>query len=401
MDQQRIRRNAAAGQGSGAAGAERTPAPSSIPNSVFAADSPSREDLEAAMSAKMVRFRTQQLPSAEQEADRLGQLARGAATPAEVKSRLGAELGADFTSVRFHTGPDAEEAAGSIGAKAYTVGRDVYFGAGGFDPAVAAHELVHTVQQGAVAGEGVSVSAPAGQVQMKPEDPLLVIRQEILDAEREEKELKKEGRLAKKELRHAGTGNVALHKGPVDAIDDTRRRFRQAVGGIGIIEQHEAEPLLLYQQGITALPVVLIAVGTGTQQRERIEHQQGAVETATAAVETMVVCGKQYIESALFYRIKKFIGRREGRIAPIGLAGERDFEVGNSQVGLGNQRLHSREAVAVIIPAATVAGGIDLCLVLHEVSCKNQCNPLLRGEGYTAQKKEGYEKTTHSHTESF
>ena len=118
MDQQRIRRNAAAGQGRGAAGAERAPAPSSIPNSAFAADSPSREDLEAAMSAKMVRFRTQQIPTAEEEADRLGQLARGAATPAEVKSRLGAELGADFTSVRFHTGPDAEEAAGSIGAKA-------------------------------------------------------------------------------------------------------------------------------------------------------------------------------------------------------------------------------------------------------------------------------------------
>ena len=206
MDQQRIRRNAAACQGRGAAGAERAPVPSSIPNSAFAADSPSREDLEAAMSAKMVRFRTQQIPTAEEEADRLGQLARGAATPAEVKSRLGAELGADFTSVRFHTGPDAEEAAGSIGAKAYTVGRDVYFGAGGFDPAVAAHELVHTVQQGAVTGEGVSVSAPAGQVQMKPEDPLLVIRQEILDAEREKKELKKEGRLAKKELRHAVRG---------------------------------------------------------------------------------------------------------------------------------------------------------------------------------------------------
>ena len=206
MDHQRIRRNAAAGREGRAAGTEQAPALASIPNSALAADSSSRGDLEAAMSAKMERFRARQIPTAEQEADQLGQLAQGAATPAEVKSRLGAELGADFAPVRFHTGPDAEKAAGSIGAKAYTVGRDVYFGAGGFDPAVAAHELVHTVQQGAVSGEGVSISAPAGQVQMMPEDPLQIIRQEILDAERERKELKKEGRLAKKELRHAVRG---------------------------------------------------------------------------------------------------------------------------------------------------------------------------------------------------
>ena len=206
MDHQRIRRNAAAGREGRAAGTEQAPALASIPNSALAADSSSRGDLEAAMSAKMERFRARQIPTAEREADQLGQLAQGAATPAEVKSRLGAELGADFAPVRFHTGPDAEKAAGSIGAKAYTVGRDVYFGAGGFDPAVAAHELVHTVQQGAVSGEGVSISAPAGQVQMMPEDPLQIIRQEILDAERERKELKKEGRLAKKELRHAVRG---------------------------------------------------------------------------------------------------------------------------------------------------------------------------------------------------
>lgn len=154
MMHQKTRRDTAAGKTGEAArvSTERFVPP--IPNSSFGLDAPSAGNLAEAMSARMERFRAHQIPSAEQEADQLGALAKGAATPAEVKYRLGQELGADFSPVRFHTGPDAVDAAGSMGAKAYTVGRDVYFGAGGFDPVVAAHELVHTVQQGAVAGEG-------------------------------------------------------------------------------------------------------------------------------------------------------------------------------------------------------------------------------------------------------
>ena len=45
---------------------------------------------------------------------------------------------------------------------------DVYFGEGGFDPSVAAHELVHTVQQGLVESSTPTVSAPGGEVQMLP-----------------------------------------------------------------------------------------------------------------------------------------------------------------------------------------------------------------------------------------
>ena len=46
-----------------------------------------------------------------------------------------------------------------MGVKAWAQGRDVYFGKGGFDPKVAVHELVHTVQQGSVKGTA-SVSMP-------------------------------------------------------------------------------------------------------------------------------------------------------------------------------------------------------------------------------------------------
>lgn len=55
----------------------------------------------------------------------------------------------------------------ALGARAWAQGKDVYFGKGGFDPKVAAHELVHTVQQGAVKGS-VSESVPMSTVQMLP-----------------------------------------------------------------------------------------------------------------------------------------------------------------------------------------------------------------------------------------
>ena len=80
---------------------------------------------------------------------------------------MGSRLNADFSDVRFHTDPGSAEKSSRMGARAWAQGRDVYFGKGGFEPAAAAHELVHTVQQGAVDGN-VSQSMPVGAVQMKP-----------------------------------------------------------------------------------------------------------------------------------------------------------------------------------------------------------------------------------------
>lgn len=63
-------------------------------------------------------------------------------------------FGADFSGVRLHTGPAADLAAASIGALAYTRGRDVVFRRDHYQPdtpsgqKLLAHELAHTVQQG-------------------------------------------------------------------------------------------------------------------------------------------------------------------------------------------------------------------------------------------------------------
>ena len=125
--------------------------------------------LEELMQERMRQhFLDHQIPAAEREADRLASAAQGARTPEEVKARMGQRLGADFSGVRFHTDSGAFRTAEDMGARAYATGRDIYFGQGGFDPAVAAHELVHTVQQGQVESSAPTVSAPAGQVQMLP-----------------------------------------------------------------------------------------------------------------------------------------------------------------------------------------------------------------------------------------
>lgn len=62
-------------------------------------------------------------------------------------------MGRDLSGVRIHTGSLAAEAAEAVDAKAYTVGQDIVFGAGSYEPGssagrrLIAHELAHTLQQ--------------------------------------------------------------------------------------------------------------------------------------------------------------------------------------------------------------------------------------------------------------
>jgi hypothetical protein len=73
------------------------------------------------------------------------------------ETRIGMEtgLGADFSGVRLHTGPDAVEMSRELKAQAFTLGKDIFFNTGKYEPESArgksllAHELTHVVQQGA------------------------------------------------------------------------------------------------------------------------------------------------------------------------------------------------------------------------------------------------------------
>ncbi len=104
------------------------------------------------------------MSAAEDEADRLS-AGITSGTPNSVLREMGSRLGSDFSSVRFHSGPDSVRRNEALGARAFTQRNDIYFGKGGFEPRVAAHELVHTAQQGA-AGGPVRQSVAPGTVQM-------------------------------------------------------------------------------------------------------------------------------------------------------------------------------------------------------------------------------------------
>src|SRR6185436_10005211 len=68
------------------------------------------------------------------------------------RSEMESRFGRSFDDVRIHTGSTAASSTAELGANAYTVGSDVVFGAGRYDPRgfegrrVLAHELAHVVQ---------------------------------------------------------------------------------------------------------------------------------------------------------------------------------------------------------------------------------------------------------------
>jgi len=77
--------------------------------------------------------------------------------PASLRAFFEPRLGRDLGPVRLHTDVRAQEMARSVHARAFTLGRHIVFGPGHWAPATAegrhllAHELTHTIQQGAVA----------------------------------------------------------------------------------------------------------------------------------------------------------------------------------------------------------------------------------------------------------
>ncbi len=78
-----------------------------------------------------------------------------------VRSVMETALGADFSTVRVYTDPQAAESAKSIEALAYTIGPDVVFNSGRYAPEtregrkLLAHELAHVTQQGGHASEKI------------------------------------------------------------------------------------------------------------------------------------------------------------------------------------------------------------------------------------------------------
>lgn len=103
----------------------------------------------------------------------LARRAGGMTLPRAIQTKLEAALGAQFSDVRVHVGPEAA----ALGAIAFTWGSDIHFAPGQYNPhtqqgqMLLAHELVHVVQQRAG-----RVSNPFG-------DGVAVVQDEALEAE--------------------------------------------------------------------------------------------------------------------------------------------------------------------------------------------------------------------------
>jgi len=97
----------------------------------------------------------------------------GRPLPEAVRGKMEAALGADFANVRVHVGPQAQR----IGAIAFTVGSDIYFAPGRYQPdtvhgqQLLGHELAHVVQQ------------RAGRVRNPLGSGLAVVQDHALEAE--------------------------------------------------------------------------------------------------------------------------------------------------------------------------------------------------------------------------
>lgn len=91
------------------------------------------------------------------------------------RNKFESSLGQSFRDVRIHTGPQAAASAKAVDAKAYTVGRQIVFGAGEFSPESAAgrgllgHELTHVAQQSSArpAGEMLSIGNPSSSFELE------------------------------------------------------------------------------------------------------------------------------------------------------------------------------------------------------------------------------------------
>ena len=89
---------------------------------------------------------------------------------AATRSHFQARFGHDFADVRVHADTRAARSAAAVGALAYTVGHDIVFATGQYQPRTSvgkrliAHELAHVVQQRPAAGRS-TVGGPAPEAE--------------------------------------------------------------------------------------------------------------------------------------------------------------------------------------------------------------------------------------------
>jgi hypothetical protein len=123
---------------------------------------------DPAPAANPALTRLEGVARAEAPAGRTPEGPSGQPLAASARAFFEPRLGRDLAHVRIHSGPPAERAAGALGARAFTVGSDIYFGRGEYQPGSAsgrrllAHEIAHVFQDGAARALRRKEPSPGG-----------------------------------------------------------------------------------------------------------------------------------------------------------------------------------------------------------------------------------------------
>jgi hypothetical protein len=85
----------------------------------------------------------------------------GSPLPSDIQNEAGKTLGVNFKDVRLHTGEEADAISRRISARAFTIGKDIFFKKGAYAPGSSQgretliHELTHVKQQSGSRGGGM------------------------------------------------------------------------------------------------------------------------------------------------------------------------------------------------------------------------------------------------------
>ena len=194
----------------------------------------------------------------------------GRPLPEAVRGKMEAALGADFSAVRVHVGPQAER----IGALAFTTGTDIYFAPGRYQPDTAqgqqllGHELAHVVQQ------------RQGRVRTRGVGGVAVVQDRSLEAEAE--------RLGQRAVAHRSPTQAKMI--PTGAQISSPARVSRAVGA----SPHSAAGREIYRSEASKAAAV---IGPGYRETTQCStsrlrgpfHTSHATQLAAAIIRTPAV----------------------------------------------------------------------------------------------------------------
>jgi hypothetical protein len=145
-----------------------------------AAESPVDPGVAEGINRKGTSGQTVVLGEAEKQIQSV--TAGGKSLSPATRSYFETRFGRDFGDVRVHTGPQADRAARSINAEAFTQGSDVVFKTGSYTPnsrrgrMLLAHELTHVVQQDSNGSAPAAPDYTGGRTKTSKNDPDVSVR---------------------------------------------------------------------------------------------------------------------------------------------------------------------------------------------------------------------------------